>query len=374
MSPSSKSQRGAALTGYALIFSAFAVVGLGAIEGLNTASEAYLSETSTEISNPRELAFYDELEEIPDVGDSGSGGTDDPTDFDFQFADPDGQLQSPADGLCMTAEDGQIVQRFCDGSSNQFIETWTDDATKTSQLRMAGGCIGVVGNSEDEGVDYEIQPCDEENLKQLFRRNGTRWESGSNRDPLMCLDITGGGGDGAVLHQWECHDELNQQWPDLADYVPPTPTTPPTPVVSGEGIFVGQIPAGADLTVGGDYEDNDNVYVFQESVQILDAAVTVNGVTMNAGDQICSYIVWYSPIVNSSVVASIDFGGPVLAGALSQSEMQATDQFAQPGVTYSYNRSWENNDGFNVSGNTLNIDPYAVGNNGDMMRVFTQCG
>jgi len=371
---SKKSQRGAALTGYAILLSSFTVVSIGAIQGLNDSSDAYLTETSVEIAAPRELQTYEEFEEIPNVGDSGSGGIDDPVDFDFVFEE-DGQFKSPSDDLCITLEsDGRLRQRTCDGSAEQTIEVFTDNATKTSQLRIAGQCIGIAGNSENEGADYEIQPCDEENLKQLFRRNGTRWESGSNRDPVMCLDVTGGGGDGNVLHQWGCHDELNQQWPDPAEFVPPTPTTPPTPVVTGEGVFVGQIPDGADLTPGGDYEDNDNVFIFQESVSILDNDVTVNGVTMPAGMQVCSYIVWYSPVSNSSVVASIDFGGPVLVGAFNQSQMSATNQFAQAGVTYSYNRGWENGDGFDVSGNTLSIDPYAVGNNGDMMRVFTQCG
>jgi len=372
---SKKSQRGAALTAYALILSSFTVVALGAIQGLNEGSDAYLTETSNNIAAPRELRSYDEFDEIPDVGDSGSGGTDGPVQFDFVF-DEDGQFVSDTDGLCITLEaDGRLRQRACDGSSQQFIEVYTDDATETSQLRIGSQCIGVVGNSENESADYEMQTCDEENLKQLFRRNGTQWESGSNRDPLMCMDVSGSaGGDGAALQQYGCHGFPNQQWPDPSEYVPPGPTTPPTPVVSGEGFFVGQLPANADLRPQGDYEDNDQVFVFQESVSILDDDVTVSGVTMTAGTQVCSYIVWYSPVSNSSVVASIDFGAPVLAGALTSSQMTATNQFAQSGVTYSYNRPWENNDGFHVTGNTLDIDPYAVGNNGDMMRVFTECG
>lgn len=364
------------MTGYAIVLSAFTALSLGAIEGLNQSSEAYLTNTSNEIAQPRDLGYYDELDVIPDLGDGGGGGVDDPTDFDFEFHGEEGQFKSPADQLCITVEpDGRLRQRACDGSPEQKVEVFTDDATKTSQLKINGLCIGIVGDSEDEGADYEMQTCDEENLKQLFRRNGLRWESGSNRDPVQCLDISGGGGEGNVLHQWGCHDQDNQDWPDPALYVPPTPTTPPTPLVTGGGIFVGPIPDGADLSPDADYEDNDNVFVFEESVQILDSDFVLDGTTIPAGTQVCSYIIWYSPVTNSDVVATIDFGAPILGGALSRSELEATAaQFGKPGVNYAYNRSWENNDGFGVNGNVLDIDPYAVSNNGDMLRVFTQCG
>ncbi len=368
-------QRGATLAGYALVLSAFTALSLGAVEGLNSASTTYLTETSNDIAESRELALYDELDEIPDP--SGDG---DPTDEEdegaptFELADG-GQFQSPADSLCMTLEgDDKFRQRACDGSAEQQISVYTNPETGSSQLRIGGQCIGLENNSASSGDDYLVQDCDDDNPNQLFRRNEVdqTWESATNRDPVMCLDVTGGGGEGQVTHQWACHGGVNQEWPDPAPYVPPVPD-PPTPTITGEGSYEGQIPDGTNFSPDGAYEDDDQVFVFSESVVTLDADTTVGGVTIPAGTTVCSYIVWYDPVSNNDVVTTIDFGAPVLAGAQSASELNDTSSFGVPGVTYDYSRSWETDDEFNVSGNTLNITPYAVAGNADMLRVFTQC-
>lgn len=352
------------------------MVSLGAVEGLNSASSSYLTETSDDIAESRELALYDELEEIPDP--TGSGGDTDEDDGEapsFDLVDG-GQFQSPSDGLCITLEsDGKLRQRECDGSADQQISVYTNAESGQSQLRIGGQCVGLENHSSSNGDDYLVQDCDDDNLTQLFIRNETdqTWESASNRSPVMCLDVTSGGGEGNVLHQWTCHGGDNQEWPDPAPFVPPIPE-PPTPTVTGEATFEGQIPDGTDFSPNADFEDNDNVFVFSESVVILDSDVTVGGVTMPAGTVVCTYIVWYDPVSNNDVAASIDFGAPILTGAQSTGDLEATDSFAAPGVTYDYSRRWESDDEFNVSGNTLSITPYAVANNADMLRVFTQCG
>jgi len=373
-----KAQRGATLTGYALVLSAFTALSLGAVEGLNNASTSYLTETSDDIAQSRELAFYDELEEIPDPnGDGGDTSEDTTGDPDFILADG-GQFQSPADGLCMTLDgDGKFRQRTCDGSAAQQISVFTNAETGSSQLRLGGQCIGLENNSANNSDPYQIQDCDGDNPMQLFRRNDTtqQWESATNRSPLKCLDINGGGGEGQIIHQWDCHGGSNQVWPDPAAYVPPvTLPTPPTPTVTGEATFVGSIPDGSDLSANGSFEDDDTVFVFEESVAILDSDLTVGGVTIPTGTTVCTYIVWYDPVTNADVSATIDFGAPVLAGAQDPSDLSGTSGFELPGITYDYSRAWESNDGFGVVGNTLSVTPNAVTGNADMLRVFTQCG
>lgn len=374
--PSQVAERGAALTGYALVLAAFTAVSLGAIEGLNNASTAYLDETSQDIAQSRELAFYDDLEELEDP-DGDGGDTDEDPDGEpvFELADG-GQFQSPADGLCMTLEgDNKFRQRACDGSAAQQISVYTNDATGSSQLRIGGQCIGLSGNSPNNGDQYEVQDCDTDNPMQLFRRNDVteQWESATNRSPLKCLDISGGGGEGHVIHQWDCHGGANQIWPDPAPYVPPV-TTPPDPVITGAGVFEGAIPDGTDFSPDGAFEDNDNVFVFTESVVELTSDLSVGATVIPAGTTVCSYIMWYDPVTNNEVNVTIDFGAPVLAGAGSTSELQDTSQFEAPGVDYqSYDRPWETDDGFNAVGNTLQVDPYAVAGNADMLRVFVDC-
>lgn len=375
-SSSKTNQRGATLAGYALVLSTFTFVSLGAVEGLNSASDTYLTETSEDIAASRELAFYDELEEIPDAtGDGGDTGEDEDDDATFEFEDS-GQFQSPSDGLCMTVEsDNKFRQRECDGSAEQQISVFKNEETGAFQLRVGDQCIGLENNLSTNGDDYLLQDCDDDNANQLFRRNEVdqTWESASNRDPVMCLDVTGGGGEGQVVHQWTCHGGDNQEWPDPSPYVPPIPD-PPTPVITGEGIFVGPIPDGTDLSPNASYEDDDNVFVFTESVVVLTSDLDVGTATIPAGTTVCSYIVWYDPVSNNDVVTSIDFGDPILGGSLSSSDLQNTNMFAVDGVNYDYSRQWESDDEFNVSGSTLGITPYAVTNNADMLRVFTECG
>lgn len=359
------------------MLSAFTVVALVSIEGLNSASTTYLNETSDDIASSRELAFYDELEEIDDgSGDGGDTGEDDTGATDFELADG-GQFQSPADGLCMTLEgDGKFRQRACDGSAAQQISVYTNADTGSSQLRIGGQCIGLQNNSAAASDQYQVQDCDYDNPMQLFRRNDVtqQWESANNRSPVMCLDISGGGGDGHVIHQWGCHGGDNQIWPDPAPFVPPV-TSPPDPSITGQGVFVGPIPDGTDFTPDGAYEDDANVFVFTESVVVLTGDLTVNGTTIPGGTTVCSYIVWYDPVSDNAVDVTIDFGAPVLAGAESTSDQQGTDMFAASGVDYqNYNRPWESGDGFDVSGNSLHVNPYAVTGNADMLRVLTDCG
>lgn len=374
---SKKSQRGAALTGYALVLSAFTVLSLGAVEGLNSASTTYLSETSEDISESRELALYDELEEIPEPNGDG-GDTDENTDdqANYELADG-GQFQSPADGLCMTLEgDDNFRQRACDGSAEQQISVYTNAETGSSQLRIGGQCIGLENNSDQNGDPYMVQDCDGDNPNQLFRRNDVdqTWESQSNRDPLMCIDVQGsGGGDGSIVQQYGCHGGTNQEWPEPAPYVPPF-AGPPTPTATGDATVSDSIPSGADFSPDGAFESDDTVFVFTESSILLTSDTTIDGTVVPAGTIVCSYIVWYDPVTDNGAAATIDFGAPVIGGARSPAELAATDSFASPGVIYDYTREWESSDSFNVSGNTVGVTPSAVVGNADMLRVFTQCG
>jgi hypothetical protein len=372
-------QRGAALTGYALVLAAFTAVSLAAIEGLNSASTSYLNETSSDIAESRELAFYDELEEI-DSGSGGDGesGDDDDGALDYELTDS-GQFQSPADGLCMTLEsDGKFRQRPCSGAATQQVAVYTNAETGSTQLRIGGQCIGLEDNSSASETHYELQDCDTDNLMQLFRRNETtqQWESANNRSPVMCMDVFGGGGDGQVIQQYPCHSGDNQIWPDPSPYVPPV-TAPPDPTITGGGIFGGPIPDGTSFVADGAYQDDDNVFVFSESVIVVSTDLDVGGDIIPGGTTVCSYIVWYDPADptnGADTVATIDFGAPILTGAESTTELTDTSGFEASGITYDYSRVWESEDGFNVSGSSLSIDPNAVPGNADMLRVLTDCG
>ena len=368
-------QRGAALTGYALTLSAFVALSLASIQGLEARSSDFLEETGDNIGASREVSVYEEIEEIPEsTGDgSSSGGVDDSGTSAFEFESA-GQFQSVGTGMCIQADSsGKIVQEDCIGTAEQVISVYTNTETGTSQLRIDGECIGLLNDSSGSGDKYIIEACDEDDATQLYKRNGLAWESATHRSPVMCMDITGASSaPGTEIIQWSCHGGTNQQWADPAPYVPPT-VTPPIPVVTGAGTFVGDVPDGADLSPDGAYEDNDQVFVFSEGATSLTSDLTVDGVTIPAGTVVCSYIVWYDPVSNNEVFTTIDFGAPVLAGAQSTEDLSGTAGFANPNATYDYSRAWESDDGFNASGNTLDIDPYAVVGNADMLRVFVDC-
>ncbi len=375
---SKKPQRGATLTGYALILSAFTVMSLGAVEGLNSASGTYLEETSGDIAAPRELSFYDEMEEIPEPdGDGGDTGENIEDAAQFDLADG-GQVVGTREGYCVAAEaDGRLRMRECDGALNQEIEVYLNSDSLQSQLRIGGKCIGVQNNSNSNGDPYILEDCDDDDASQLFNRVGQEWQSVVFDSPQMCLD-SGGAGEGRALHQWTCGSETNpnanQQWADPAPYVPPF-AGPPTPTITGQGTFVGAIPDGADFAPDGAFEDNDNLFIFTESVIELGSDLTVNGATIPAGTRVCSYIFWYDPVNSATVpTTTVDFGGTILAMAGTQAQMQATDQFGAPGVNYrDYNRPLEGGDVVGFSGSAATFNPYAVPGNADMARFFIDC-
>lgn len=375
MPHSKNKQRGATLAGYALVLSAFTALSLGAIEGLNSASTSYLNNTSDDIAESRELALYDELEEIPaPTGDGTNTGENDDDSSQFDLVDG-GQIVGTREGFCINLEvGGRLAMRDCDGSTTQEIEVYTNPESNESQLRIAGLCIGNQNNSNSNGDPYILEDCDDDDASQLFNRVGDEWQSVAFTSPQMCLD-SGGAGEGQLLHQWQCGGNSNQQWSEPEPYVPPFPGAP-TPSVTGEGAIVGDIPDGHDFSPNvAPYTDDNSLFVFSESVIELASPWTIDGNTLDAGTFVCSYIVWYSPVNNNEVAATIDFGAPVVGGSESTSELQSTSQFEAAGVDYqNYNRPWEGGDGFNVSGNTVGFTPYAVSNNADMVRVFTQCG
>lgn len=372
MASSKQSQRGATLASYALILSTFTALSLGAVEGLNSVSTTYLTETRTEIEEPRELGFSDGGEEIEAGTGGGSGGGGGGSTTGSYVFDDIGQFQNESGGGCMTVgSDDKLYQQPCDGSAEQEISVYTQDGV--SQLRIGARCVGVEGNASGRDADYIMQVCDSDNALQTFTRNdgNQRWESAGNIAPQMCLDFSMR--PSGIVHQWDCHDDPNQRWAEPAIYVPPFGGAP-TPTGTGEVTVVGEIPAGADISPDGAFEDDDSVFVFTESSILLDNQTTIDGTVVPAGTIVCSYIVWYDPVSTNEVAGTIDFGAPVIGSAQSATELQNTSVFAVPGVTYAYDRSWEGSDGFDVSGNTVAVTPYAVPVNGDMMRVFTECG
>lgn len=149
-----------------------------------------------------------------------------------------------------------------------------------------------------------------------------------------------------------------------------------TPAIDGGATFEGATPEDTDFAPNRGYRSDDEFFVFFESSLILDANLTVAGVTIPAGTFVCSYLVWYDPASSrASSSATIDFGNPVLVGAGRTSELQATDQFAAPGVDYfNYNRPWYDGDTFSFSGSEGYFTAIAIRNNADMIRILTDCG
>lgn len=159
--------------------------------------------------------------------------------------------------------------------------------------------------------------------------------------------------------------------PSSPGYVAPAPD----PVLTGDATYVGAPADGVQFAPNQEYRSDDELFVFYESALVLDASLTVAGITIPAGTSVCSYIVWYDPSFTTSVSATIDFGDPILAGAGRRSDLMATDQFAVPGVEYyNYNRPWYDGDTFSSVGSVGQFDAQAVGNNADMIRILTDCG
>lgn len=103
--------------------------------------------------------------------------------------------------------DGQRLQLWdCNGTNAQ---NWTFPGDGTIRTVVNGLCMDVAWGSRDNGAAIQIVHCNG-NPAQQFVLSG----AGDLVNPQSnkCVDVTGWGGTGTPLQQWECHGGANQKW------------------------------------------------------------------------------------------------------------------------------------------------------------------
>lgn len=160
--------------------------------------------------------------------------------------------------------------------------------------------------------------------------------------------------------------------PSSSGYVAP----PPALQTDGDATMLGVPEDGAQFVPNAEFTSDDDLFVFFESAQVLEAPLSVAGVTIPAGTSVCSHIVWFDPAsAQSSVSATIDFGSEILVGIGYTPGLQATAQFELPGVNYDgYRWAWFDGDTFSAVGSVGQFKATASKGWGDMMRILTDCG
>lgn len=169
----------------------------------------------------------------------------------------------------------------------------------------------------------------------------------------------------------------------------PTPAGIPLPtLVSGDAIFPtgGSVPAGADLSGSGPWDDDGYSFVFAEArwTQPSDLTVSANSnwggnFTLVAGTTYCSYIYHFSPVLNESdsPTTTIDFGHNVVGVAGSVSTLGTTDDVTPLdgafAPTSSHVHKFEGSDEAAINGTEVTFDVFAVTNGADNARVITEC-
>ncbi|MEU8271352.1 ricin-type beta-trefoil lectin domain protein [Sphaerisporangium sp. NPDC049002] len=101
--------------------------------------------------------------------------------------------------------DGQRLQLWdCNGTNAQ---NWTFPGDGT--IRAFGLCMDVAWGSRDNGAVIQLARCSG-NPAQQFVLSG----AGDLVNPQAnkCVDVTGWGGTGTPLQQWECNGGANQKW------------------------------------------------------------------------------------------------------------------------------------------------------------------
>ena len=213
-------QRGATLTGYALIMSSMVVGSLVAIEGLEEGSTEVLEATGDTVGEARptraELA-ESITEEDPD-GEIEVPDPDPPATYNWQ-SDYVGIIETPQ-GFCVSDVSGQVLTADCStsaGSSLEFFDN-ADDATDHVQLRVGGLCVTYL--NDDQPV--ALAACQNGNDDQLWLQtpSGNLANAGQ---PGQCLDVNNSqsGSAGAQLLAWGCHGNPNQTFIFPGPYVPP---------------------------------------------------------------------------------------------------------------------------------------------------------
>jgi len=214
-------QRGASLTGYALIMSGMVAVSLGAVQGLDRGSTDVLEATGDSIGEARptrdELALVI-TEEDPDDG-SLEGPPPGPTPTYSWQSDYTGIIQT-TNGFCIADTSGAARTENCSTGASGSMEFFdnADDDNDQVQIRVNGLCVTRIGTNQPAA----LASCQDGNDDQMWLQtpSGNLANGGA---PGECLDIDAfnAGAAGAQVFVWGCHGGSNQTFSFPGPYVPP---------------------------------------------------------------------------------------------------------------------------------------------------------
>ena len=212
-------QRGATLTGYALIMSGMVAVSLGAVQGLDRGSTEVLEATGDSIGESRPTR--DELAEAIEEEDPNPDPDPDPDppatyDWGMTYA---GVIQASGGSgdICIVNDGGEPKSATCSTSTGNFeFYDNADDDGDLLQLRLDGQCVTRVSTN----AATVLEPCQNGNADQLWLQTPSG-NLASEGGPGECIDIEGGVSGGQSLLSYNCHGGANQTFSFPGPYVPP---------------------------------------------------------------------------------------------------------------------------------------------------------
>ncbi|MEO1659228.1 MAG: VPLPA-CTERM sorting domain-containing protein [Pseudomonadota bacterium] len=129
-------------------------------------------------------------------------------------------------------------------------------------------------------------------------------------------------------------------------------------------------------TVGDDNFNTFNLYAFDEEQNVLATSLIEvdEGSDIPMGSTVASHYVFFDPpgFGTTSIQGTVTFDSAIRGVVTTRAKLNASDPFANTGVTYLSDslRGLESNDSVSFSGNTLTID-FRASSPGDYVRVFT---
>lgn len=211
-------QRGATLTGYALIMAGMVAVSLGAVEGLDRGSTEVLENTGASIgeSRPTRDQLAEAIEEEDPDPDTEPEEPDPTYDWGMVY---DGVIQASggSDDLCIVNDGGDAKTAPCTTSTGlfEFFDNDDDDGDLL-QLRIDGLCVTRITTNGPTA----LAACQDGNADQLWLQTPSG-NLASEGGPGECIDIEGGVGAGRSLLSYNCHGGANQTFSFPGPYVPP---------------------------------------------------------------------------------------------------------------------------------------------------------
>lgn len=150
----------------------------------------------------------------------------------------------------------------------------------------------------------------------------------------------------------------------------------PLPIVTGDAMNAELSPGESLRPNGTEYSSNTTFFVFPEERVTLGAAEnTDSGDVLPANQEICAYLIHYSPAAGSTTLSgTVTFPGTILGYDFTDGTLAARDTpWGVAGVNYGVGlRRLElpGNDTVTVTGNTVALTMFANAAFVDQMRVF----